>query len=285
MPLLVRDAFAIEDREPFVPLGRRVRKAQEKVRWHVVIQGACTKFKRTGGPAYEPPTRLDTQIGPFTKASRLRLLSFMNKIEWDLYPKPLFITLTYPDTVLHRDYARRSMDRFLFLRYLEKHVGEKCPSIWRVEWKPRKTGKRIGKLMPHWHLLMPTLTALNENVVREWWRKSIGHDDTYLDVDVRQVEGHLGAVKYLAKYVSKGLSLGILAYRNSGFRFGRHWGITRKALIRLAPITVQRELTEDEIEAVKQFALHTWPNYDMDEPNGYTLLNPKLAKEWKEFLE
>lgn len=285
MPLLVSDPFAIVDDEPFLPLAKRVRKAQEKVRWTVTIQGSCVKFKRSGGPMHEPPTRLDTQLGPFSKASRLRLLSFMNKVDWSLIPEPCFVTLTYPDTVIHRDYARRSLDRFLFLRYLEKHRKAKTPSIWRVEWKPRKTGRYKNKLMPHWHLLLPTVTALNENVVRDMWRKSIGHDDTYLDVDVRSVTGELGAVKYLAKYVSKQQSLGILAYRNTGFRFGRHWGITRKSLIPMAPITVQRELTEDEILAAKQFAAGLWKHYDFDEGAGFTLLNPQLAKEWKEFLD
>jgi len=285
MPLLVSDPFAIADDEPFLPLAKRVRKAQEKERWTVSIQGACVKFKKTGGRIHEPPSRLDSAIGPFSKASRLRLLSFMNKVDWTVVKAPCFVTLTYPDTVIHRDYSRRSLDRFLFLRYLEKHLAVKTPSIWRVEWKPRKTGKLVGKLMPHWHLLLPLVTALNENKVREMWRKSIGHDDTYLDVDVRAVTGELGAVKYLAKYVSKGLALGILAYRNSGFRFGRHWGITRKGMIPMAPITVQRELSEDEIEAAKQFAASIWKYYDLDNPNGFTLLNPKLAKEWKEFLD
>jgi len=285
MPPLVSDEFAIVDDEPYLPLGQRVRKAQERERWTVSIQGSWVKFKKTGGQSHKPPTRLDTELGPFSYASRLRLLSFMNRIDWPNLPEPLFVTLTYPDTITNRDYSLRSMDRYLFLRYFEKMLGVKTPSIWRVEWKPRKSGLFIGRLMPHWHLLFPRLTAMDENVIREMWRKSIGHDNSYLDVDSRQVTGELAAVKYMAKYVAKNQALGILAYRNSGFRFGRHWGITRKAMIPMAPITCQRLLTEDEVEAAKQFAAGIWPHYDIDNPNGYTLLNPTMAKQWKDFLD
>lgn len=285
MPLLVMDQFAIEDNEPFVPLRQRLRDTQQKVRWTVTIQGSVVKFKKTGGVLYIPPSRANSEIGPMSRNSRLRLLAFINKIDHSQNPSPAFVTLTYPDTVVHRDYRRRSTDRFLFLRYLEKHRSEKTPSVWRVEWKPRKTGRYVGKLMPHWHLFLLTVKQLNEDSVREMWRKSIGHDDTYLDVDVRFVEGPEAAAKYVAKYCSKQYALGITAYHNSGFRFGRHWGITRKAMIPLQPVVVSRELTEDEVDCVQQFAPSIWPTYDKDVDGGFTLLSGKMAKEWKEFLE
>jgi hypothetical protein len=285
MPPLVqgRDAFAEAQR--LLRLARLLNPGPQPERWFVEIQGSCVKFRKTGGPETPIPPAGRNEVGQFSKASRLRLLSYMNRIDWQKFPAPLFVTLTYPDTILHRDYSTRSRDRFLFLRYVEKHLQEKTPSIWRVEWKPRKSGEFKGRLMPHWHLLFPLLTGLNENSVREWWRKSIEHDESYLDVDCRQVVGELAAVKYLAKYVSKQQALGILAYHNSGFRFGRHWGITRKSLIPMAPITVCRELTEDEIVAVNQYAHVIWPGWERDLPTGYTLLNPKEAKQWKEFLD
>jgi len=285
MPLLVKGRDTYAEAQRILRLAKLLKPEPQPERWHVAIQGSCVKFKRTGGDLVEPPDRRGTAIGPFSRASRLRLLSYMNKIDWSITPEPCFVTLTYPDTVIHRDYSRRSLDRFLFLRYLEKHRKAKTPSIWRVEWKPRKTGELVGKLMPHWHLLLPTVTALNENVVREMWRRSIEHDLSYLDVDVRIVKGELGAVKYLAKYVSKNLALGIYAYRNSGFRFGRHWGVTRKALIAMQRIVLDRYLTDDETDAVIQYAALTWPNQGTESPHGYTLLNPELARAWAEFLE
>jgi len=284
MPPLIHDPFAIESPDELLTEGQRRKRSGKPVKFYATIQGNFVKFKMSGGLVHPPPDRTGTHIGMMSKASRLKLLSLVNRMDWRESPVTLFVTLTYPDTIVHRDYDRRSRDRAVWMRYIEKHLGRKVPSIWRVEWMPRKSGEYIGRLMPHWHLLLPNTEFLSKYIVREWWRRAIGHDSTYLDVHVKRVIGVDGAIRYLAKYVSKQAALGIVAYHNSGFRFGRHWGCTRKDLLPMCPIDIQRELHQNEIEAVRGMGATMNPHYEVDSGAGYTLLGKAMADFWREFL-
>lgn len=221
----------------------------------------------------------------FSKQSRLRLLTFMNQVDWQRIPLVTFVTLTYPDSVVHRDYKIRSRDRFLFLRSLEKHLGKQVGCIWRVEWKPRKSGKFVGRLMPHWHLLLADACNVSNRVVNPLWASAIGNKGKYVNTDCRVIEGVEGAIKYVAKYCSKQLTLGITAYRNSGFNFGRHWGICRKPLFPLCPAVLKRELNAEEVEAVRYYGNSIWAWYDEKTGKGYTLLGQGTRVWWQDFLD
>jgi hypothetical protein len=75
---------------------------------------------------------------------------------------PLFITLTYPDSILPDAWgcgefnqfcerARSDLDAFL------KRLCRELPMVsafWRIEAQPRKSGLHVGLLVPHFHLLM-----------------------------------------------------------------------------------------------------------------------------------
>lgn len=249
------------------------------------VQGSCVEFRQFLPPSLRAPPPRRTEIGPFSAGSRMRLLRYVNKIDWHRLPGSQFVLLTYPDKIDHRDMKARAVDRYVFLRYVEKLAKKHVPCIWRVEWMPRLTGERIGELMPHWHLLLMGCPKLSKRWVRETWRKTIGHDRSFLKVGWKEVWGELGAVKYLAKYVSKQSDLAIEAYHNKAFAFGRHWGITRKDEIPMQPIYVLRRLTTEEISEVKEYGHSQFETYDPVNGGGFTVLSIDSAKFWAERLK
>lgn len=264
---------------------RLERKAQrQSVKWYCKVQGSCVEVIRQL-PLFLcplPPTK--KKVGPMSRQSRMNLLRFVNRIDWSKVSSTMFLTLTYPDSVYRESYAERSRDRFVFLRYMEAHLASKVASLWRVEWMPRRTGKFVGKMFPHFHLLLFDVFALEETLVRESWRKTIRHDDTYLSVKVKPVYGEMGAVKYISKYVSKAGTLDIRAFHNSDFPFGRSWGVTRKHLIPLCPIAVLKKLSKEEVEFAKRYAEETFPQYDAETGGGFTLLSPIAAEMFRDRL-
>lgn len=215
----------------------------------------------------------------------MRLLLYCNRIDWAAIKRTWFITLTYPDEVHHHDYRERAKDRYIFLRDLETSVNDYVPAIWRVEWMPRKTGKHIGLLFPHWHVLVCNVDHLDEQEVREMWGKTIHYKEKDLQVKVKEVTGELGAVKYIAKYVSKEGLLDISAYHNNKFRFGRPWGVTRKKLWPISPVTISRQLTDNEIMQARWFADRNILHYDSNLGGGFTILSSDVTHMWEEMRD
>lgn len=92
----------------------------------------------------------------FSFSSRRRMLNNLNSLSVNA-PLPCFVTLTFPDsefndsvTIFARQ-AKRHLDAWL------KRLSRVCPSaagFWRMEWESRKSGLHVGKLFPHFHLLL-----------------------------------------------------------------------------------------------------------------------------------
>lgn len=232
---------------------------------------------------YEIPAR--TAVGPFSRNSRLRLLKIVNRIDWSRIIRSQFITLTYPDEVAERTYKKRSQDRYVILRNIEMLNNKHVPSIWRVEWQPRKSGKLVGELMPHFHILVMGAEKIQVAWLRDKWAQALGMKNKYVNVDVRVIKGELGAVKYLAKYVSKRCNLGIDAYHNNSFGLGRHWGVTRKHLIPWAPILMLRRLNASDIDQVKFYAQTIFPTYNPSDCGGFTVFGKDVASLFQTMLE
>jgi hypothetical protein len=209
----------------------------------------------------------------------------MNRIDWKGREEVLFCTLTYPDSVSERDYKRRSMDRYLWHRFVEKYLNAMIPTIWRVEWKPRLTGSRKGRVEPHWHLLLLTREFLPHDKVREWWRKSIGYGDGPLSTDIRRVSGTEGAIRYVAKYTAKCTSLDIVTYHNNLAISGRHWGVLRRSLIPLAEQVIYTSLELGQIKDLQAYARSRSSRYDEFGAAGFTAFGKDAVKIVKEILK
>ena len=252
--------------------------------WHVAIQGNVVQVKRLGMKPPPKRSRKGTKIGVWSMQSRMRLLRYLNKIDSGRIAKSLFVTLTYPDEVIAMEYPLRTMQRSVFMRYVEGYLGRHVPAVWRIEWEERKSGAYTGKLAPHFHLMLFGVDWIPWREVRNMWRKTIHRPSGPLKTWVRRIFNEDGALRYLSKYVSKYHSLDIATYLNSDIKFGNHWGLLRKDEIPLAPRIIERHLSEKEISIVRKFAAGRWKHYNPETDGGFTLLNPTLVKTFTAWL-
>jgi len=166
-------------------------------------------------------------ITEYTDASRFRLLSLMAKLDWAKATPSLFVTLTYPDEIVINDYRDTNKHRWVFWRYMEKHLQRHVTGLWRIEWKVRQTGRKINYIYPHFHLLVFGVQFIAWQELRQWWKDTIGHQD-YVRTEVKALTSK---GRYAAKaktYAAKeDVSLVNATYLNSS-PTGRAWGVFRK---------------------------------------------------------
>jgi len=196
--------------------------------WSIRIQGTCIEVRQHKTFSTIPPDTKRKGITMFSDSSRMRFLRFLNKVAWLNVGKSSFITVTYPDDVSKSTYKERSKHRYLFLRHLERLTKKRIPTIWRCEWKERLSGALTGTRQPHFHFMCIDIPFIKATAIREAWRSAIGYGPGPLMTDVKGITAAQGALRYLAKYISKEGSLDIPAYRNSELNLGRAWGVTRK---------------------------------------------------------
>src|ERR1035438_3877071 len=92
----------------------------------------------------------------FSFGSRRRMLDRLNQVSVGA-EMPDFVTLTLPDDCFKDSCSEFAAVAKRFLDVLLKRLHRACPSasgFWRIEWKARKSGCYIGKLFPHFHLLI-----------------------------------------------------------------------------------------------------------------------------------
>jgi hypothetical protein len=248
-----------------------IQPPPQEFHWYVRIQGNCTEVSRIANFTKTPPGGARGRVCDFTSAARMRMMRFVAKIDWLSIGKSLFITLTYPDQVEEPSAKTRNNNRYLFQRYLEKHLKAKVPTLWRVEWKPRQSGRNKGKIYPHIHLLVGGVQFVPHRAVRKWWR-TIVHVNGPLCTDVQLVDGDGAAQAYICKYASKKASLDIVAYLNNLGIAGRHWGITRKHLFTMCPVRVLQKISDEQAEELRGLAACQFPNYDPLLGGGFTFL-------------
>jgi hypothetical protein len=92
----------------------------------------------------------------FSFGSRRRMLDRLNQLSVAA-EHPDFVTLTLPDDVFEDDVGSFAKTAKLHLDVLVKRLRRVCPSacgFWRIEWKARLSGLHVGRLFPHFHLLV-----------------------------------------------------------------------------------------------------------------------------------
>lgn len=212
------------------------------------------------------------------------------------------MTLTYPDEILHRDrwiektkeesmdektykdvaYLHMTQHRWVFWRYLEKYLDRKLPAIWRIEFKPRLSGNRIGKPMPHLHVLIMTQDYIPWQEVKWAWMNTIG--ERFVNVDVRAVYDPEVCMHYLSKYIGKD-ELVILendAYLDS-LPYGRQWGYMRKNLVKLSDKWTGRYFETDDLASLRYYATPGKVELIDSGMCSFTLIGPR-AREIGEIL-
>lgn len=177
-----------------------------------------------------PPSRKGLTLTSFSRKSRLRLLKNVATIDWRNTRYSLFVTLTYPDDAAHRDKDRRNRERYLMHRHFELYAGKHLCGIWRVEWKPRLTGKHVGRVEAHQHMVLFDCPYIGKKTIRKWWARILNMKG-YVDVDSKTVPAGEAASMYVSKYCAKvdvQETLGNLPYLNTP---GRHYGYFRSKQI------------------------------------------------------
>ncbi len=214
------------------------------------IQGNLFQFKETWNWNQSPKTIRRGPIRGFTGAARLRMLKEIAVIDWANTGRCLFATLSYPDELGLRTYQQRTTDRTLVLRRIEKHLGKNIATLWRLEWKERKSGAHLGQLRPHSHLCLFGVEYIPWEVLRTMWGEVLGWNG-YVHTYVQALTNGTAAAKYAAKYAAKDGSCSLVNAAYLDGLLGRAWGMTRKNLIPRAALTTFRDLPPDVERALR----------------------------------
>lgn len=202
---------------------------------------AGVKFPHQQSKA-RPPGGLRGQVTDFSRASRRRLLNTLASINRDRCKRlPLFVTLTYPDA-FPEDPRRWKLDLKAWRERLTRKLGPTAV-LWRLELQVRKSGANVGKVAPHYHLLI--FTAKKPQDLYSWvstsWYEVVKSGDTRHELAgtrVEDISSWNGVMNYAAKYMAKAETLqipaadGVPTFRTPG----RFWGVWCRELL---PILIQ----------------------------------------------
>lgn len=249
---------------------------------NATIQGGVCEF--TSKPRHSK-VRGDKRgaITDFSPGARLRMLKHFYRINFDEIPKPLFMTLTYPDPVATPDLDTRNMHRAHMARRLERITGKHVAAAWRVEWKPRLSGDMIDHVCPHWHWLILGQKYISMHKVNEAWKETIGWQD-YCRTEIKAVDKVAVIPLYMAKYISKEavpLSLVNAAYHT---KLGRQYGWLRKDEIPLHPKHAYHRLSDAQRDAMTSLAEEMLPWYDERFGSSFTLLG-QAAQDFRKIVD
>jgi hypothetical protein len=236
---------------------------------------------------YEPPTTSKRKpIYEFSRQSRLRLLKFCATIDWKGHNMGVFVSLTYPDSVVATTARERSIQLHSFHRRVENYLGKNTCALWRLEWKPRQSGAYRGKFCPHFHLIYPTVKFLDKHKLRQWWRSTLQVKGP-LCTDVKALSSEKKHAVYLAKYMAKVPDSPALDYASYLSIGGRHYGYLRKGLIPRCEKKTIIDIPAAAVARLRTIAATAFPWYDLKFDAGFTLLGPtarKFADQIREIL-
>lgn len=247
------------------------RLAEETIHLRkLYTQGDLFQILVTGQFHMPPPKNPPRVIHTFSHQARLRLLKYSATINWKKTRTSLYATWTYPDEVLPRDRLTLNRDRYLLMRKIEKHLGRRLCGIWRIEWKPRLTGKFKGQAMPHWHWIVFDVGYISYKKIRLYWREVI-HAPNEVSMRFERIEDGQKATRYIGKYAAKAINrdnLDILPQLNS---LGRHYGYFRKAQIPRHKVQWFKTLTAQQLKAIQEYASQNFEWLDPRTPRSFSL--------------
>jgi len=174
----------------------------------------------------------------FSSASRRRLMRLIASLERG--ERPIFVTMTYPDVFPDQlDKWKRDID--VFGKRLARRSTQ-AGFVWRIEFKERKSGASVGKLAPHFHLLVygAGYRDLLAWVPSAWWGVVGAGDEDHLRVGTRveRIYSWGGIMRYVGKYIAKEDDY-------PADWQGRAWGIVGRSNLPWA-VEVIIDLTQDQ---------------------------------------
>lgn len=250
----------------------------------ITFQGNLLTYRGSIG-CQTPPTKQKGSVNrEFSPAARLRLLRNVATVDFERTKNSLFLTLTYPDSHFDLPYRMRTQHRHLFWRKLEKFLGREAAGIWRVEWKPRLTGRMIGQRFPHVHFLIFDVAFIPWRSVATWWADVI-HTDDWVQIDIEKVVGAKGVGYYVAKYCSKLPESYDLVKDLNLNTPGRAYGYQRQGSIPRCPKNTLLRPSEGQIKALRAFAKAARPEWEHREGESFILFSDLIATYEKFILQ
>ena len=219
-----------------------------------------------------------------SEASRFNLLKKVSGINWEEAGTCHFLTMTYPDHYYGMPCEQMSLHRSLWQRSFEKRAEKHVSVLWRTEHEVRKTGKWVGHLMPHVHMISFREKDVHEFDVWKDWMSAIGEMD-YANVKVKEMESPKQVGYYVAKYVAKLSSILGIASNLSKIPPGRPWGILRRSLFPSHEKLEMKCVFSRELQDHVAKSLMPRPEVNEWGNRGFTLLGPAARKLWKEICE
>lgn len=201
------------------------------------------------------PTWKREKITTFSRDSRRRLMQTLAKL--DEAVRGLFVTLTYPDTYAYPDDPERwKRDIDAFAKRFLRQFPDGC-FVWRMERVDRKSGKRFGELMPHFHLLVFGVSRgdMRQFTPKAWWEVVGTGDPAHLKAgtQVKPVLSRKGIFAYASKgmgHVMNGELGKEKQAMGDGDYCGRWWGIVGRENFEVLLSKVVEHVMEDP-EAVR----------------------------------
>jgi hypothetical protein len=266
------DPFLIEDDERLTTvLEDRIEEGLKDRSYFLIVTAATTKLISRQRITIAPRERERGRMGLMSVRSKNRLLYKCNLIDWQACGRTSFLTLTFPDDKWPARSSRRTMYRSWFMRELERKIGRPQATLWRQEWEVRKTGRRAGTYVSHFHMIMPGMPWVDKWWIKETWMNILG-EKSNADTDIIEVHGIDAVIRYLAAYLSGLGSLDIVSYLNTEAEFGRPWGFTREELIPLLPVLFCRALDPVQVGLMADMVRGVRREYDPEKDGGFTLL-------------
>lgn len=238
------------------------------------LQGTTLKLEFTYHAKVKSVPPIRAGITTFSAKSRRRILEFCNKVDYEKVGRCSLITLTYPDQQISVDYKERTQDRYLFLRRVEAHLGRQVPTLWRCEWKRRRSGRYKGYAVPHVHYLAFGIPWIDWRFIRAAWRGVLHHEGP-LSTDVREAKNKRQTLLYVSKYIAKCSSLDNVPYINNSSLTGKAWDVTRQALIPMHPPIRYIDLPPAKVDELRWLVGQAIPKYDQRLGGSVTLFGEK----------
>lgn len=203
------------------------------------------------------------KVKGFSRASRLRLLELVSKLEQEAATHSLFVTLTLSDDC---DTSGRALKAYL--RRFKARVSRRFPRaalIWRLEVVERKSGKHVGLPFGHFHVLLfgvPDAPGLRDWLSHTWYECVGSGDRKHLLAGTNvQAARDWGSVRryaakqlYAAKPGDNALAVAIPD-------IGRFWGVLSAELLPMAREVV-RWLTPREafrlLRILRRYVRSVW---------------------------
>jgi hypothetical protein len=145
-----------------------------------------------------------TEIKGLSRKARINMFQHICMVERDT--EFVLVTLTYPGKSFEEDPRVWKEQLNKFAKRLQ-YAYPKVSGFWRLELKRRKSGEMVGKVAPHYHLLIYGVDyfELLKYVPGAWWEVVGSKDNDHLVAGTRieRPRSPEGAKWYVAKYVSK----------------------------------------------------------------------------------